>query len=159
QAWQTWNRQDFASAIEKFEDSTRIDPMAANAWNGLGWSRLNNGQTDAAQRAFAKAIEIEPQQAGATNGMGFVLFGHPQYAEAKKYWLISLKDPESQAPLYGLVKACLLTGEYEKAADYAGKALKFSPGDKDLEAMATAAAHKQLSKELRDAIEPPDEAQ
>src|SRR5262249_6602837 len=47
QGWQLWQNRDFDEATAKFQAAVKLDPDAANAWNGLGWSQLNSGKAEA----------------------------------------------------------------------------------------------------------------
>jgi hypothetical protein len=35
--WNLWKAQQFAQAIDKFQESVKLNPKNIAAWNGLGW--------------------------------------------------------------------------------------------------------------------------
>src|SRR5580704_5477416 len=53
--WRLWQNQEqeqsLENAIESFEEAVKLDPENVNAWSGLGWARLNTGDTASAQAA------------------------------------------------------------------------------------------------------------
>ena len=77
----------FADAVKKFEEAVALDPDAANAWNGLGWSRFNSGNREAAIEAFEKCVALEPSHPAALNGLGQVYLSQREYDKAEKYLL------------------------------------------------------------------------
>jgi tetratricopeptide (TPR) repeat protein len=154
EGWELWRKRDLTSAQEKFEAAVKLDPGSANHWNGLGWATYQGGDAEGGEKAFEKAIALEPEHPAARNGLGYLKFDARDYKAAEKNWLVAVKNPEATAPYYGMAKMYLLTGEYEKAAEYTAKAQKLDPTDKTLRRMADAARAKRLSPELRKLIEP-----
>lgn len=153
--WQHFQKQDYFAAEIEFEKAVEIDPKSADVWNGLGWARFNGGDTIGGKKAFEKAVALTPDHPAAQNGLGYIDFAARKYKEAEQHWTVAIKHPAATAPYYGLTKLYLLTGRYDKAEEFAGKALKNAPADPLLEQMQAAAKTKAISPELRKEIEPP----
>jgi len=152
EGWALWQQRDFDGAIGKFEQAVKLDPDAANAWNGLGWAQFNSGKIDAAIKSFVKCVAIEPKHPAGLNGLGQAHLALKDYKLAEKYLLKAA--PQASAAWYGLGRLYLLTGKYPAAAKWLKKAAADSPPDATLEAMIAAAEAKELSDDLRTKIEP-----
>src|SRR4029077_15709655 len=46
--WQLWKEHKYGDAAQQFKQAVELDPEAADSWNGLGWARLNGGNSDRA---------------------------------------------------------------------------------------------------------------
>jgi|GEM_PF-5979234 len=151
--WQLWQQRNFSAATGKFEAAVRLDPQAANAWNGLGWSRFNGGESEQAVAAFEKCVALQPRHPAALNGLGQIYLMWKQYAEAEKYLLLAA--PQAPAAWYGLARLYLLEEKFSEAKPWIEKIVAQNPGDKNVQRMANAAAARKLDEELRRLIEPP----
>lgn len=152
EGWALWQQRDFDGAIGKFEQAVKLDPDAANAWNGLGWAQFNSGKTDAAIKSFVKCVAIEPKHPAGLNGLGQAHLALKDFKKAEKYLIKAA--PQAPAAWYGLGRLYLLTGKYPAAEKWLKKAAADSPPDATLDAMIAAAEAKELSDELRAQIEP-----
>jgi tetratricopeptide (TPR) repeat protein len=155
EAWQLWQRRDFPAAVEKFEASLKIDPANANAWNGLGWARLNGGESAEAEKAFSEAVKRDPKHGAALNGLGVLAFNANQFEKAEKYWLAA--SDTAPAAWFGLGKLYVLQGKYDDAAKWAQKVLDQEPKDPTMTVVLAAAKAKAVPNELRAEIEPASE--
>ena len=63
-----WKQGKLDVAAKKFEEAVAIDPDAADAWNGLGWTRFNGGEADEAITAFEKCVALEPEHPARSTG-------------------------------------------------------------------------------------------
>ena len=54
--WELWNQQNYSEAEQRFADAVKLNPKAADAFNGLGWSQFNQGKRDEAIAAFQDAL-------------------------------------------------------------------------------------------------------
>jgi superkiller protein 3 len=152
EAWQLWQRRDFASAADKFDQALKLDPTNANAWNGLGWARLNGGEQAEAEKAFAKCVELEPKNGAALNGLGVIAFNQKQFDQAEKHWLAAADS--APAAWFGLAKLSLLQGKYDDAAKWAQKILDQEPNDPVMTAVLAAAKSKAVPNDLRAQLQP-----
>jgi tetratricopeptide (TPR) repeat protein len=151
--WKLWQQQRFGDAAEKFEAAVRLDPKAANAWNGLGWSRFNGGDSEQAVAAFEKCVALQPRHPAALNGLGQVYLSWKQYAEAEKYLLLAA--PQAPAAWYGLARLYLLEEKFSDAKPWIEKIVAQNPDDQSVHQMAEAVEAGKLDDELRRLIEPP----
>jgi tetratricopeptide (TPR) repeat protein len=151
--WQLWKERQFSAAAEKFEAALKLDPEAANAWNGLGWSRFNGGESEQALAAFEKCVALQPRHPAALNGLGQVYLMWKQYDEAEKYLLLAA--PQAPAAWYGLARLNLLQERFAEAKPWVEKIAAQDPGDESVQRMLKAVAAGKLDDDLRRAIEPP----
>jgi tetratricopeptide (TPR) repeat protein len=152
EGWTLWQRQQFDVAAGKFEQAVKLDPKNVAAWNGLGWSSFNGGNQAEAEKAFQKVISLEPNHPAALNGLGQLGLAQRNYKEAEKYLLKAAA--QAQAAWYGLAKLYLLTGKYEKAAEWAEKIVNTGQADPDIQKLLAAAKKRDLPADLRRLIEP-----
>ena len=157
EAWQLWQRRDFAAAADKFDQALKIDPKNANTWNGLGWARLNGGDPAEAEKAFAECVKLEPKHGAALNGVGNIAFNRKAFDQAEKHWLAAADS--APAAWYGLAKLSVLQGKYDDAAKWAQKVLDQEPGEKMMTDVLAAAKAKAVPKELKAQLEPEAPAQ
>jgi tetratricopeptide (TPR) repeat protein len=155
-AWQLWQRRDFTAAADRFAEAVKLDPTNANAWNGLGWSKLNGGDSAEAQKAFAKCAELEPKHGAALNGLAVLAFNQKQFDQAEKHWLAAADS--APAAWFGLAKLYLLQGKYDAAAKWAQKVLDQEPKDRTMTAVLAAAKAKAIPNELRAQLDPAAES-
>lgn len=85
---------DFAGALAGTEDTIRIAPKSAEAWQLKGDVLLAQGQSDAAVAAYRKAIEIQPNYYGAHASLAGLLAQQGQLDDAAK----SLETMKKLAP-------------------------------------------------------------
>jgi tetratricopeptide (TPR) repeat protein len=149
EGWALFQKRDLPTAEAKFQQAVDKNPANSAAWNGLGWSRLNQGKRDQAAEAFKKMVELDPKNAGAArNGLGWIEFGKQNFDEAERWW----KDANAPAAWGGLAQLYLLKGNWDEALKWANKALL--AGDKSAKEYADAAKAKALPDELRQRIDP-----
>src|SRR5262249_14828357 len=128
------------------------NPKLIAAWNGLGWSQLNLGIRDEAEKSFQKCVEIDPNFAPALNGLGWITFGRRDYEHAEQFWLKAVKTPNVSASWSGLAQLYLLQGKWDEAQTWAQKLV--NSGDTGSQNLLDAAKNKKLPDELRQQIEP-----
>lgn len=154
EAWQSWQQQKPAEALEKFQKAVELNPNNANAWNGLGWVYFGSGTNDEAQDAWQKCLAIMPNNAAALNGLGQLALNQRQYDKAEKY-LLKAANQQAQAAWFGLARLYLLQGKYEQAQMWAQKLVTGDPHNTDAARMLSAAKARQLAPDLRNLLEPP----
>lgn len=153
EGWELWQKGSLDEAATKFEEAVKLDPDAANSWNGLGWARFNGGDGEGAITAFEKCVALEPKHPAGLNGLGQVYLSWREYDKAEKYLLKA--GPKAPAAWFGLARLYVLTGKYDKAKVWIKKALHEQPDEESLKQLMAAAEKGQLSPELRKQIEPP----
>ncbi len=152
--WQLWQQGKYVEAEKKFAEAVKLDPEAANAWNGLGWSRFNGGLArEDALKAFRQCVKLEKNHAAALNGLGQVHLAQREYDKARKY-LLKAASKGASAAWYGLTRIYLLEGKFAAAAKWAQKVVKDQPKDALAKKMLAAAKAKQLDDDLPRQIEP-----
>jgi tetratricopeptide (TPR) repeat protein len=149
--WQLWGQFKWREAELKFDQATKADPKLTNAWNGLGWARLNGGKPEPAMVAFTKCIELEPNHPAALNGMGQAYYAKNQFDKAEPF-LVKAANNKATAAWWGLAKMYLLQGKFEEAQKWAQKLI--DAGDKSAQPLLDAAKAKQIPDGLRDQITP-----
>lgn len=153
EGWQLWQNRQFAAAADKFEDAVKLDPQAADAWNGLGWSRFNGGESEQALAAFEKCVALQPRHPAGLNGLGQLYLSWKQYAEAEKYLLLAA--PQAPAAAYGLARLYLLQEKFSEAKPWVEKLAAQTPADENIKRMLKSVKEGKLDEALRRALEPP----
>ena len=157
EGWKLWTARHFTEAEEKFQQAVVASPKSVSAWNGLGWSRLNQAKLALSQEAFQQCLELEPKMPAALNGMGQSLLGQREYKKAKEF--LTQAAPQAPAAWYGLARVTLLTGEYDEAATWCQKVVNSQPNDEISQKMLAAANAKSLPEDLKQLIEPPGQSE
>lgn len=154
EARQLWMERKLEGAELAYLDAIRLNEADIAAWNGLGWTRNNQGKYDTALEAFEKCLELSPDHGAAQNGMGQSLLAKGDYPAASKWLLRGTETyfksvPEQQinaqslpAALHGLIQVSLLTEKYANAEKWSAKFLKYSPDDNVVQAYSAAAKAK-----------------
>lgn len=81
-AFEAFNRGDYATAVNLMRKVTSISPQNAAAWNGLGRALLSMNELDAAAQAFNTSIEKDPGNRDAYNNLGLVYWRQKKFSEA-----------------------------------------------------------------------------
>jgi tetratricopeptide (TPR) repeat protein len=154
QAWEIWNKQQFAEAEAKFAEAVALDPGNAGAWNGLGWCRFNLGKRSEAAEAFTKCVELNGEGAvvAARNGLGWIRWQEGDIKGAEQHWS---KATDAPACWLGLAQAYLLLGRWDDAATWAEKAASQpGMGGDFAKEILEAAKKRELSDDLRVRVMP-----
>lgn len=152
QGWQLWNSQRWTEAIDKFNQSVRLAPDNAEAWNGLGWAFFNSGALDEGLNAFEKAVAINPQHPAALNGLGQIHLMRRQYDLAETNLLRAA--PEAPASWFGLARLYLIQGRFEQAEPWVDRLVDAGQGNEMTRQMLEAVKKKELPESLRRKLEP-----
>lgn len=153
EGWQLWQQRKMVAAEKKFEESVKLDPKGANAWNGLGWSRFNGGNSEQALAAFEKCVALQPRHPAGLNGLGQVYLMWKQYAEAEKYLLLAA--PQAPAAWHGLARLYLVQEKFSEAKPWIEKIAAQNSADATVQRMLQAVEAGKLDDQLRRLIEPP----
>jgi len=142
------NRLD--EAIVHFQKVLEFSPGNAEAYNNLGIALGQAGRFDEAVDCYRKAIQLKPDWPLPMNGLAKILATHPDMN--KRNAAEAIKLAERAAELTGYQNAIILdtlarayasTGQFEKAASAAGKAL----------GLVSAASDAELAERIRRQIE------
>lgn len=102
---------DYKTAIGLLSEVVSNKPNNADAWNYLGFSQRNEGQTEEAFTAYEKALALKPKHKGALEYQGELFLQTGQLDKAEEN-------------LLKLDKACLFSCEEMKDLENAIKAYK-----------------------------------
>ncbi|MBA7550236.1 hypothetical protein ES705_42746 [subsurface metagenome] len=101
------------------------DPKNADAWNCLGWSKLNQGKRFDARFDFNKCLALDPQNPAALNGLGWIAKGEGKTDDAIALW----KRAIASAP-----STFMEQKNYKQAIRYYKMWLKVEPNSKTAKA-------------------------
>lgn len=102
---------DYKTAIGLLSEVVSNKPNNADAWNYLGFSQRNEGQTEEAFAAYERALALKPKHKGALEYQGELFLQTGQLEKAEEN-------------LLKLDKACLFSCEEMKDLEHAIKAYK-----------------------------------
>ena len=147
--WTAYNQGDFSTALLSFEQAINLDEDLADAYNGLGWSRMSTLQTSSinleviakAKEAFEEAIRRTPSNADAWIGLANALFLRRKEASDFQTALRAIDnalaadnrflfrhDYQSAADLHALRAACYYyLGEVDLAQSTIDMVIKIDP--------------------------------
>ncbi len=79
------NTEDYARAIEEFEDATIIDPKRVPSMKNLGVSYLRAGRVEEAIQAYEKARALDPEDLELSLLIGQLHYNGQRYGEAAEH--------------------------------------------------------------------------
>jgi Flp pilus assembly protein TadD len=141
-ATKLWDEQQFGSARKLLERVVVLDPKNHEAWNKLGWTALNSGDSEIAMKAFRESIKLNADNFGAANGLGRALFAQGKLDEAEKELLQATEKiiavageanavkNKVTASWFGLVEVNIKQNDMSTAIEWAERYLKHAPEDK-----------------------------
>lgn len=105
--------QDFEGAVDCYKQAYAMEPIASRTWyfinNNLGYSLIQIGRYEDAERYCRAAIEIDHARFNGHKNLGISLEGQGQYAQAAQCFIDSVKansaDPRAKDLLEKLVRA------------------------------------------------------
>ena len=136
--WAAWRKQDWESALPKFQAAVKKDPSLRAARNGLGWTHLHLGEYDLAIEQFKLILKEMPDHAGAKNGLGQSYLAQGKLSDAERVLLEATNDAiksmgekqaVSAASWYGLIRTYMQQKDYESAHEWAERFLKHEPNE------------------------------
>ncbi|HEU5228941.1 MAG TPA: serine/threonine-protein kinase [Ktedonobacteraceae bacterium] len=120
--------QQYAQALQAYEEALRIDADNFYAWNGKGTALYNQGNYRKALEAFQHATGIDPANAIAWVSAGLVLNRLQRYQQALVHFERALKlDPHYVAAWNGKADAQLDLNMPEQALNSYEQALTYDP--------------------------------
>jgi arylsulfatase A-like enzyme/Tfp pilus assembly protein PilF len=118
-----------AAAIKTFKRLLEIDPKNGLAWENIGTSQLQTGDTAAAEASLRRAIELDKTLAGAYTALGVVLAGSNRKGEAIDAWKSAVtQDPTELNALYNLTINLAAAGQRDEARVYGERFIAAAPG-------------------------------
>jgi tetratricopeptide (TPR) repeat protein len=109
-------RHDYRSAAEQFERATIVYPQYDAAFDNLGATYMQLGETDKARAAFERAVQLNDKNADAERNYARVLLTDQNYTRAIELLTKALTiEPQDPASLTLLAMAQLRTGDLDAA--------------------------------------------
>ena len=115
--WELWREGRSAEAEPIFQQAVGRAPRLAEAWSGLGWTRLAQGDRAGAREAFDTVLQLNPDHGAAQNGLGQLAAGRCDLAAAEMHWRKAARAPAAQM---GLVRLYLAQRRWAEAERLAG---------------------------------------
>ena len=117
-----------AAAIKTFKRLLEIDPKNGLAWENIGTSQLQTGDTAAAEASLRRAIELDKTLAGAYTALGVVLAGSNRRSEAIDAWKSAVtQDPTELNALFNLTINLAAAGQRDEARVYGERFIAAAP--------------------------------
>jgi len=110
-------KQDYAQAVEAFEQALKIDPRSARTLNSLGNSYLAQKKIELAEKEFRETLRYHPVDREANYNLGLILFSKKDPRQAIVYF--SRVRPQDSEVLFNLTQAYFATGQKSKALELA----------------------------------------
>ena len=109
---------DDATALKYFNESTKIDPKYAPAYNNIGYSNIALEKYADAEAAFKTYIKLIPSNPNPYDSYAEMLMKTGKYDESIKQYNMALsKDPTFIASYRGMGNNYVYKGDYAKAHD------------------------------------------
>lgn len=77
---------EYDEAIKEYEETIRLNPGSAEAYNNMGFAYMDKGDVDKSLELQKKALEMNPNLANAHYGMAQALEKKGDRAGALKHW-------------------------------------------------------------------------
>ncbi len=149
-AWQAQNRlgaallarKDFRAATLHFARAVRLKPDDPDGRNNLGIGLVSQGQVDEGIAQYRESIRLNSAQFFAHANLGDALAKQKRYPEAIAEYRAALRFNPRLAPLmFRLASALIETGKLDQAMVWLEKAKAIVPGDPEIAAALSRAAH------------------
>ena len=130
--------EDLDAAQSHLERALKLDPELAEPYPWLCYVLMRKNQLDRALQAGRRGVQLQPDMVQAHYFLGLAYFSAAErdaadYPSAARHLLDAARTgPEWQPTWFVLSYAALLTGEYERAEEYAGRLLEMSRAPKGL---------------------------
>jgi tetratricopeptide (TPR) repeat protein len=112
-------QQDYAAALQAFEEAKRTRAPNAQLENFIGITETRLGQIEAADHSYEAALRLNPKLADAHKNLGYNLIGLKQYDQAEKQLKAALAlDATEPFTHYYLVVLYVTTGRDREAAEH-----------------------------------------
>lgn len=130
----SFERGNYAAAIELFKKVVAADPQHKTAWMDLGRAYMLERQTDDAIAAFKKQAELNPYDEYAYGALGWAYTTARNYDDAATAFNKAIEiDPLSQYAHASLGSMYAEAHEYDKAAPELEKAVSLKSDDAALQ--------------------------
>ena len=157
EGWQAWRKQDWRTAMTKFQRAIKLEPENASALNGLGWTKVHLSDYKESISLFERVLKLEPQHGGAMNGIGQSLMALGRYSEAETKLLEATNSAIKQhgeagtvnqqitASWFGLVQLYLSQGKSDEAVKWAERFLKHDSDNQMMKNLLDRASSKETN--------------
>lgn len=143
---------DYSEAIKIFREVLNQNPVATDAFVGIGDIYLIKKNWERAEPAFARAVKLEPRNFGAQYGHGVSLQMLKKFVDAVRAYHRALTiNPEDMGANMNIATTYLQMGRPQSALVFAERATKID--GKIAPAQITLAATYQLLGRSHDALE------
>jgi serine/threonine protein kinase/tetratricopeptide (TPR) repeat protein len=131
----TYREEDFAKALQMFEEAKKMDPGYAPTYVGLAWAyfhryQITDDQNDAKQYVLnaEKAYQLGPELHESNLAKGFIHFRNGEYDQAFEKYRIGLEKGPNDWVAYAVIGyAYYLLGLNRTAIPFCQKALELAP--------------------------------
>lgn len=121
-------QQQYAQALQAYEEALRLDARNFHAWNGKGTAHYSLGNYKKAHEAYQRATEIEPDNPVVWVSTGLALNRLARYSQALVHFEHALTlDPSYLAAWNGKADTLLSMNMPEDAITAYSKALSYDP--------------------------------
>lgn len=127
QAEAAYNRGDFQTAVEQFENAVRLDPADLNAKLFLANALLRSGNgvslTTAARQQYLDVLAREPKNSRALDGLMTIAVNTKQFGEARDWAIKAIQaDPKDKGAYYtaAFIDWAEVYPDYARAREAAG---------------------------------------
>ena len=133
--WATWGNIQFQageypSAIEKYQEATKLAPEKPDYWTFLALAFLRDEKIDEFETALQSALTIDPDHADSLKLLGDLNFQHGSKADAGMAYLKILQTNPDDTDVLMRLGSCLYEGrEFESAKDCYERVLTIDPSN------------------------------
>ena len=120
------------SGYALFSTDVKANPDAYDIQNNLGVELFRRKEFDAALVHFKRSIELEPTWRFSLNNAGAVYEQKGDYAMAKKYYLLSIKNGQYYLAYENYAGILIKEKNYEEAERFIREALRYLPENMQL---------------------------
>ena len=133
--WATWGNIQFQageypSAIEKYQEATKLVPEKPDYWTFLALAFLRDEKIDEFETALQSALTIDPDHADSLKLLGDLNFQHGSKADAGMAYSKILQTNPDDTDVLMRLGSCLYEGrEFESAKDCYERVLTIDPSN------------------------------
>jgi tetratricopeptide (TPR) repeat protein len=121
-------RKNYREAIDAYQESVRLRPNNAQAWNKMGIAHHQLMDLAGAKTCYERAVKLNHKYAEAINNVGTVYYTHKNYGRAIRYYQQALALEPGSASVYSNMGTALFSRKrYTEAIASYQKALELDP--------------------------------
>lgn len=114
-------KKDYTKALINLKEAVKLDSDNSKVHNNLGMAYYFKGDQTSAFKHLKKSLELDSKNSDARNNLASILVSNNQLEQAKKQYLLVLKDleyPHQYRTYYNLASIAIKQGEAHKAFKY-----------------------------------------